>query len=448
MDELVQPKLHKIIIYDFRKKPPDVEPLKKLSETPRPRGAELSKQAVIATSPNPKSVQQLIWIPTPKIQIQKDVPLPNLIARMKTTLPFVSAIPKEKPQPVVEAAKAVQPNTSPPDPKGDANHAPEASQEAAQPPKVVRTFVPPPPSHQPKLPVPVQVSELPVAPSVGSPAMSNPLPAGAGMPSMLQSSSIPTAAAPVAPVPAAGNARADIAIASLHPSESANTSVPDGGRAGRFSKAPEVGAPASGDVGKSGAVKVPDLTVREDRTKPVKPPPEPPRTKAVLYTERVRSIPASTLSVPLRPSSRTIPRFVDARFQGRNVYTMVVPIENLPAYAGDWIIWFAEKQPVSGSTPLMRAPLPFRRMEPVDPGPAGSPGQARVQIAAILDKDGKLGKLVILTRPATMTEQAVVQDLESWEFKPATRDGAPVDVEVVIEIPFNLAAAMAKQVQP
>ena len=25
----------------------------------------------------------------------------------------------------------------------------------------------------------------------------------------------------------------------------------------------------------------------------------------------------------------------------------------------------------------------------------------------------------------------------SWEFKPATRNGAPIDVEVVIEIPFN-----------
>src|ERR1700722_1871848 len=135
MDELVQPKLHKIIIYDFRKKPPEVEPLKKSGEFPRPRGAEVSKQAVIATSPKPKSTQQMIWLPTPKIEVQKDVPLPNLIARMKTALPSLPTLPKEKPQPVVEAAKAVQPNTSPPDPKGDPDHAPAAPDVANPPPK-------------------------------------------------------------------------------------------------------------------------------------------------------------------------------------------------------------------------------------------------------------------------------------------------------------------------
>ena len=193
---------------------------------------------------------------------------------------------------------------------------------------------------------------------------------------------------------------------------------------------------------------MPDLTVREDKTKPLKALPDPTRTKAVLYTERVRSIPFSTLSAPLRPSSRTIPRNVDARFQGRNVYTMVVPIENLPAYAGDWIVWFAERQIVPGQTPLMRAPLPFRKMEPADEAPFTNSAQARVQIAAVLDKDGRLKNLAILARPVTITEQAVVQDLAAWEFKPATRDGVPIDVEVVIEIPFSLPGAVAKRAQP
>jgi hypothetical protein len=96
----------------------------------------------------------------------------------------------------------------------------------------------------------------------------------------------------------------------------------------------------------------------------------------------------------------------------------------------------------------MRAPLPYRKMEPVDQPASGSPGQARVQIAAVLDKDGRLEKIAMLARPATMTEQAVMQDLDSWEFKPATRDGIPVDVEVVIEIPYNLAIAVVKRVQP
>jgi hypothetical protein len=431
MDELVQPEKHKILIYDFRKKPHDVEPLKKVGNSPRPRGAELSKQAVIATSPKPKSTQQMIWLQAPKIQVQQDVPLPNLIARMKTSGPSLPAIPEEKPRPKIEAAKVVEPNPSPPEPK------------------VVRTFVPPPaPPRQPKLALPIQVSELPVTPSSASPPGSNPLPPGGGMPSIVPGLALPTSIAPVAPLPSPGDSKADIAIASLHPVESAKAIVPDGGRAGRFSKAPETGPPATGDIGKSAAVVVPDLTVREDRTKPVKLLPDPTRTKAVLYTERVRSVSLSTLSVPLRPSSRTIPRAVDARFQGRNVYIIIVPIENMPAYAGDWIVWFAERALVPGKTPVMRAPIPYRKMEPADETPFSDSMQARVLISAVLDKDGRLGDLAILTRPPSISEQAIVQDLASWEFKPATHDGAPVDVEVVIEIPFNLSTAVAKRAQP
>ncbi|MGA3201822.1 MAG: energy transducer TonB [Bryobacteraceae bacterium] len=431
MDELVQPKTHKILIYDLRRTPRDVEPLKKVGNSPRPRGAELSKQAVIATSRKPKSSKQMIWLQAPKIQIQRDVPMPNLIARMKTSHAFLPTIPEERPRPKIEAAKADQPNPSPPEPK------------------LVRTFAPPPaPLRQPKLPLPIQVSELPAAPSVASPTVSNPLPPGAGIPSMLPGLALPTSIAPVAPVPSPGDSKADIAIASLHPAENAKAVVPDGGRPGRFSKAPETGSPATGDIGKSAAVVVPDLTVREDKTKPVRVVPDPTRTKAVLYTERVRSVSLSTLSVPLRPSSRTIPRAVDARFQGRNVYIIVVPIENMPAYGGDWIVWFAERQTVPGKTPLIRAPVPFRKMEPADETPFSDSAQARVLISAVLDKDGRLSDLAILTRPPTISEQAVVQDLASWEFKPATHEGAPVEVEVVIEIPFNLATAVAKRKQP
>jgi protein TonB len=223
--------------------------------------------------------------------------------------------------------------------------------------------------------------------------------------------------------------------------------VPEGERPGRFSKAPETGAPATGDIGKTGALAVPNLTIREDQPKPVKLPNDP-NARAILYAERVRTIPFSTLSVPLRPSSRTVPRTVEARFPGRNVYTMVVPIENLPTYSGDWIIWFAERQPVPGETPLIRAPLPYRKMEPVEQKAAGNPSVERVQISAILEKDGRLAKIAVSTKAGPDTEQAVIQDLESWEFKPATRDGVPVDVEVVIEIAFNLPASVAKRVQP
>jgi hypothetical protein len=244
-----------------------------------------------------------------------------------------------------------------------------------------------------------------------------------------------------------GNGTVDIAVASLHPADVVKNNVPEGERPGRFAKAPETGALSSGDIGKTAAVSVPNLTIREDKSKPVRPTPDP-NSRPVLYAERVRTIPFSTLSVPLRPSNRSIPRNVEARFQGRSVYTMVVPIENLPAYSGDWILWFAERQPVAGQTPVMRAPLPYRRMEPVDQKPPGSSSAERVQIWALLEKDGRLAQMTISSKAGPDAEQAIAQDLESWEFKPATRDGVPIDVEVIIEITFNLPPTLAKRAVP
>ena len=142
-----------------------------------------------------------------------------------------------------------------------------------------------------------------------------------------------------------------------------------------------------------------------------------------------------------------IPRSIDARFQGRLVYTMVVPIENLPDYAGDWIIWFAERQQKPGDNPLVRAPIPFRKLEPVEAQPEKR-AERRLQIAAVISKDGKVDDISVLRSVTPAIDKAVVQDLASWEFRSATRDGSPVDVDVVMEIPFNLPVEVAQRAQP
>src|SRR5207253_2029810 len=128
---------------------------------------------------------------------------------------------------------------------------------------------------------------------------------------------------------------------------------------------------------------------------------------------------------------------------------MIVPIERMPIYGGDWILWFAER-PTDAATPaaplgnpMMRAPLPFKKMEVADPAPVGNRSSQRVMIAGILEKGGKLTGVSLVTAAAPAIELAVIRDISSWEFKPATRNGTPVDVDVVIEIPFNLPVAAA-----
>jgi hypothetical protein len=402
-DEFIKPNEHKIIFYDFRRKVPEVAPLKKVGRTPDPRGAELSRQAIIASSKKPKSEQVFITVPAPQVEIRHDLPTPIMVARLETMLPAPAAPPKPKP----------------------------------------KTFVPPPPSKQePKLPMQTPVLDAPVPPANSSPV--SPLAA----PTLtFPKLTAPARVAPEASTAHAGNGQADIAVASLHPSENPDAAVPNGDRPGRFSKAPKLGEAASGDSNAAATLTVPDLTIRQPSVEPAPPPPPIP-THEVLYAERVRSIPLSTLSVPLRPSSRMIPQAVDARFQGRNVYTIVIPMERMATYTGDWIMWFADRESKPGETPVVRAPVPFRKLEPVDQAPSSDRTGARVQFAATLGKNGRLNSITLLTRTTAAVVRVVVDDVTSWEFQPASRDGKPVDVDVVMEIPFNIPTAVARSTQP
>jgi Gram-negative bacterial TonB protein C-terminal len=443
-DELVHPEAHKIIWYDFRKKPlPDVDAAKRVGTFPKPRGRELSQEAIIAMSPRAKSSKQFIWQPVPKIELRRDVPAPNVVARMNTAVVAPPPEPKKEVRPEIEAPRAPQLNTSPQMPNGDLKRALEANQAIAIP-KPHKAFVPPPPqpARQARLTLPVAPGEvaLPDASIVGSPNIRNPLPEGIGAPTFSKGAA-PPPNGPPGSTNSAGNAKADLAVASLHPGTGP---VPDGARGGQFSKAPTLGEPATGEVTGSGLT-IPNLTIRQDRSQAAAPPQ---LFKSILYADKIRSVPVSTLSVPLRPGSRTIPRAIDTRFQGRDVYTMVIPIENLPRYSGDWILWFAERDQKAGDRPSLRSPIPLRKIEPLEEPLAGARTEFRVQITALIKRDGKIDGITLLRPVAPGLERAVIQDLASWEFKPATRDGAAVDVDIVIEIPFSLPPEIARQVGP
>jgi hypothetical protein len=316
-DGVIRPDEHKIVWYDYRKPVlPDVDAVRRIGSFPQPRGQELSRQVIIATAPKAKSVKQFIWLPVPKVEIKQDLSMPNLIARAATSIPAPPPpAPKKPEKPLVAAAPAPKPNLSPPEPKGDVNRAEERPVQAVEIPKPRKAFVPPPPAKQEtRLTVPVQTVEVPMpdASIVGASSARNALPEGMGTPAFSKGVA-PPPNAPPGPVTTAGNAKVDIAIASLHPSDKPNGPLPNGARPGDFSKAPIVGETATGEV--KGGLSVPDLSIREYRGK-VEPPRVETSRKAILYAEKVRSIPVTTLSVPLRPASRTIPRQIDARFQG------------------------------------------------------------------------------------------------------------------------------------
>jgi TonB family protein len=90
----------------------------------------------------------------------------------------------------------------------------------------------------------------------------------------------------------------------------------------------------------------------------------------------------------------------------------------------------------------------LRKFESVDPVPPGARTEIRVQIQAVINKEGKFDRVVLLKDISPGLESAIVRDVKSWEFKPATRDGVPVDIDVVLEIPFSLPPQIAQRSQP
>jgi hypothetical protein len=463
-DSVIRPNERKIIWY---RKLPEVTPTKRLSDAEQPQGAIKSPRTMLAMSKQPTSSRQLVLQPAPEIKLEQDIKAPNLIALVAPPPPefkprkrFVA--PSSPPKPRADAPQLSQPQLKSPDSGLGQRPGQPLPFAAVKPP--VRPFVPPP-SKSPKLaPGDAVVLE--------GPDQSVSLVAGnggdvKGLPGLVGQQKVP--AIPFTP-PSRGAASGSgsgsggpglesapnlpsgsnlsTAIVGLNPAATLTSPIPPGSRSAQFSTAPTVGRPATGDVGDGKGIAIADLMIRNGKQTPADKAgdkaglsPYDMTARTVLYRDVVSGSLVRTLSAPLRPASRSIPQSLEARFQGRLVYVMVIPAPFLPAYTGDWIVWFAEMNAQPGETRDIRAPVPYQKIEPISSPclAGGARAEARVQLAAIIKSNGRFGSITAV-RGASPNAMGAVEDLKRWEFRPATRDGSPVEVEAVIEIPFCLAS--------
>lgn len=435
----IKPIERKIVWYNFRENIPNLPATKKIGTAKNPQGKVVSPQIVIATSKDATKSKQFIWQPTPQKTIEKEIKAPNLVA--------------------------VSPAPSPPPPVTDSPADASAKSETAkldqgldavkQPP---RRFQPPPQPIAPKMAIQtVTIAEAPPIASVlgGSAPMpdapSNTLtelkiPSKRFVPPKASRSAAGTGAEPAkaatitVPAPELSNVgNVNMAIVGLNPSDLPPPTIPVGTLPGQFSTAPKAGKASTGNLPTS-AAGIPNLVVEggaRARSGSAAPATIPDARKTVLYRQLVTGPVPSTLSAPLRPGTRRIPAALESRFQGINVYTMVLPAPNLPGYAGDWVLWFAERQPETEETVQMRAPVPYKKSVSEQGSTPSGNAVTRVQVAGLVGKDGRLEQLTILKGGAPGINSAVVEDLKGWQFTPATRNLVPVEVDVVIEIPFR-----------
>jgi TonB family protein len=239
----------------------------------------------------------------------------------------------------------------------------------------------------------------------------------------------------------------NVAVVGLNPATKLAGPLPDSSREAKFSTGPNVngGAGAEGTAASSGLT-VPGLLIRgganpqnSSASNPLLIARAAPTSRQALEAA-VKATGARGESDPPSPEIHLSPA-PDPEFSDRDVYTLAVQMPNITSYVGSWIMWFAERTPRGprGAGGL-RPPVPLHKVDPrYQPAAINERVEGKVQIAGVIRTDGRVELLRVLKSVDERLDRSAEEALRKWEFEPAKRDGSPVEVDVVAEIPFQLA---------
>jgi TonB family protein len=444
-DMAIRPHEDRLIWYKLADKLPDISPAEPAKDHRPPRATRKFEQSIVAGERDDQRPPQLIWTPAPEIQTPKTLPLPNVVAMAaprplrKFTPPEPVAKPKAAPNvPDAPAAPAIKTAATMP-------LLPTPERPAALP------FKAPPMPHTEVAPATVGA-----APDVqmAVPAAETPL-ALAGLRRGFVAPPRATAPAPapavLAPAPEAsdgtamsGDAKAAMVIAGLDPSKVAEVPAPPGSRSAAFSAGPKLN-PTGGQGGSGAAgLQVPGLMVsggaKEDHSTLVaKASPTSPENLAAAA--HVTHAPAPLPAPPAGHPATRVSTSPDPRLYGRAVYSMAIQMPNVTSYSGSWLVWFAEHE-VSPGGPIadVQAPEPIRKVDPrYVPSAAEERVEGKVRLWAVINKDGTVSSVSLLSHLDDRLDQSAQEALAKWTFRPARYAGVAVEVDAVFEVPFHLA---------
>lgn len=124
-------------------------------------------------------------------------------------------------------------------------------------------------------------------------------------------------------------------------------------------------------------------------------------------------------------------------FGDRPFYSMTLNMPNLNSAGGSWIMRFAELND-SGSTEDISAPRALHKVDPAYPLELMRQNvQGTVAVRAVIRADGSVADVKVVRSVDERLDRYACEALSHWRFEPATRSGAPVDLAVVVMIPFR-----------
>jgi len=253
---------------------------------------------------------------------------------------------------------------------------------------------------------------------------------------------------------------------SLHPAVGAPPVPPAGNRRGNFAATPEGHRGASGAAGASGGSGKENgsgaggkkssgdlpagLYVGKDAaaTSPVAGDPAPTNSSAYSVNPNlIANVKPPRLAArglqsegesKLSPEERAV-------FGNRKFYSLSLNMPNLNSAGGSWIIRFAALKPEGGPPsaanavpPELSSPVATRKVDPAYPLELMRQNLGGTAILyAVIHADGTVGSIRVLRSIDDRLDQYASQAIAKWQFQPATKNGAAVDVEATFWIPFR-----------
>jgi TonB family protein len=141
---------------------------------------------------------------------------------------------------------------------------------------------------------------------------------------------------------------------------------------------------------------------------------------------------------PNRVPPSAPPTEVERRvFGDRRSYSMILNMPNLNSAGGSWIIRFAELKQSEEKGDLS-APEATHKVDPGYPIELMRQNvRGMVTLYAVIHSDGSVGEVRVLSSPDERLDRYAQSALARWRFRPALKDGKPVDLEAVVSIPFH-----------
>ncbi len=297
----------------------------------------------------------------------------------------------------------------------------------------------------PKSTVPGQVAEASLG-KVYRPFTAPPVPQNAG-------SGKPGIAVPVLPsappADAAGNTPGELnaVVVGLNPGNQL-PALPPVSRPADFSAGPKLNPKGGSGEGSGAAVSVPDLTIRSgniDTRSTITARNSIPKSMAVPNQTDVLREAAKYVTVgeAPHPSAIRVSNAPDPFFEGRSVFMMAIQMQNLTSHSGSWLMWYADRvaRPVSAAD--MTPPAVVRKVDPKYISTAVTERvEGAVRLRAVIRKDGTVVSVELAQGLDERLDRTAQEPLAKWQFSPAMRSGQPIDVDILVEIPFRLAPSL------